>query len=60
MVQFAYGFGMSFMVPIVIPKAWIEITVMSLLMGALAGNIGFKEFISRFYVPYVRTAKSKT
>jgi LytS/YehU family sensor histidine kinase len=44
-----YGSAMSFMLPIVIPKAWIEITLMSLLMGALAGNTGFKEFILRFF-----------
>jgi LytS/YehU family sensor histidine kinase len=47
-VLYVYGFSMSFMIPLVIPKAWIEITVISLLMGALAGNVGFKEFISRF------------
>jgi hypothetical protein len=39
------------MIPIVIPKAWIEIAVMSLLMGALAGNTGFREFILRFFHP---------
>jgi uncharacterized membrane protein len=51
-VLYVYGFAMSFMLPVVIPKAWIEITIMSLLMGALAGNAGFKEFILRFfYVP---------
>lgn len=48
-VLYFYGSAMSFMIPIVIPKAWIEITVMSLLMGALAGNTGFKEFILRFF-----------
>jgi uncharacterized membrane protein len=44
-----YGSAMSFMIPIVIPKAWIEILVMSILMGALVGNTGFKEFILRFF-----------
>ena len=43
-----YGQAMTFMIPLVIPKAWIEITVMSLLMGALAGNSGFRKFINRF------------
>lgn len=47
-VLFVYGFSMDFMIPLVIPKAWIEITVVSILMGALAGNVGFKEFILRF------------
>jgi len=40
--------AMAFMIPLVIPKAWIEIVVMSLLMGALAGNTGFRQFINRF------------
>jgi riboflavin transporter FmnP len=40
--------AMAFMIPLVIPKAWIEILVMSLLMGALAGNAGFRELINRF------------
>jgi LytS/YehU family sensor histidine kinase len=48
-VLYVYGNAMIFMIPIVIPKAWIEITVMSILMGALAGNIGFKEFITKFF-----------
>ena len=59
-VLYVYGNAMSFMIPIVIPKAWIEITVMSIIMGALAGNIGFKEFILRFfYAPKLEKAYSK-
>jgi LytS/YehU family sensor histidine kinase len=59
-VLYVYGTAMSFMIPIVIPKAWIEITVMSIIMGALAGNIGFKEFILRFfYTPKLKKAYSK-
>jgi LytS/YehU family sensor histidine kinase len=50
-VMFVYGNAMAFMLPIVIPKAWVEITVMSILMGALAGNKGFKEFVLRFLGP---------
>ena len=51
---------MTLMIPIVIPKAWIEIAVMSILMGALAGNAGFKEFISRFlYAPKLEKSYSK-
>jgi len=49
MAPFVVSFSMSFMIPLVIPKAWIEIAVMSLLMGALAGNVGFREFINRFF-----------
>jgi LytS/YehU family sensor histidine kinase len=48
-VLYFYGSAMSFMIPIVIPKAWIEITVMSIIMAALAGNAGFKDFIFRFF-----------
>lgn len=48
LVLFFYGFAMAFMLPIVIPKAWIEIVLMSFLMGALVGNVGFREFVSRF------------
>jgi uncharacterized membrane protein len=59
-VLYVYGTAMSFMIPIVIPKAWIEITVMSIIMGALAGNISFKEFILRFfYTPKLEKAYSK-
>jgi LytS/YehU family sensor histidine kinase len=50
LVPLIYKFSMSFMIPIVIPKGWIEILVMSLLMGSLAGNAGFREFISRFFI----------
>lgn len=51
--------AMAFMIPIVIPKAWIEIAVMSLLMSALAGNTGFREFIGKyFYVPRIKKVLS--
>jgi len=46
---FVLGHELAFVsVPVVIAKAWIEIIVMSIIMGALAGNAGFKEFIKRF------------
>jgi len=48
LVPYFYGFAMEFMIPIVISKAWVEIIVMSFLMGAIVGNNGFKEFITRF------------
>jgi len=50
-VLYVYGFAMAFMLPIVIPKAWIEIVLMSFLMGGLVGNTGFKEFIFRYFHP---------
>jgi riboflavin transporter FmnP len=33
----------------VIPKAWAEVVVMSVLMAALVGNQGFRNFIERFF-----------
>jgi len=46
---FYFLYLLPFMIPIVIPKAWIEIAIMSFLIGALVGNTGFKEFILRFF-----------
>lgn len=46
-VPFFYGGSWAFMLSLVVPKAWVEISIMSLMMGALAGNMGFREFISR-------------
>lgn len=43
------GGSMDFMLPIVIPKAWVEILLMSFLMGALVGNSGFRDFILRSF-----------
>jgi len=53
LVPYFYGsfFNWALILPIVIPKAWVEISVMSVLMGALAGNKGFKEFVFRFLGP---------
>ena len=50
-VLYVYGYAMEFMLPIVIPKAWIEILLMSFLMGALVGNIGFRDFVFKFLHP---------
>jgi riboflavin transporter FmnP len=48
------------MISIVIPKAWIEITIMSFLMGALVGNTGFKEFILKsFHTPSLEKMRTK-
>lgn len=49
LVPYFYGRVMEFMIPIVISKAWVEITIMSFLMGALVGNNGFKEFVAGFF-----------
>jgi len=50
-VLYVYGRAYAFMLPMVIPKAWIEIVLMSFLMGGLVGNTGFKDFIFRFFRP---------
>jgi len=49
LVMYIYGSAIAFMIPVVIPKAWIEIFLMSLLMGALVGNTGFREFIFKSF-----------
>ena len=49
--------AMSFMLPLVIPKAWVEIGVMSLIISVLAGNMGFRQFTTRLFPLRVRTAQ---
>ncbi len=46
---YVVGYAMTFMLPIVIPKAWIEVVFMSLLMGALSGNTGFRNFLGTYF-----------
>jgi LytS/YehU family sensor histidine kinase len=48
LVMYVYGEAMAFMLPVIIPKAWIEIVLMSFLTAALVGNVGFRDFVSRF------------
>jgi len=50
------AFFASLLAPILI-KAWIEIGFMAALMGALAGNKGFLDFVEKFLRP--RTGKKK-
>jgi len=33
----------------VLPKAWGEIIIMSVLMAALVGNVGFSNFVNKFF-----------
>ncbi|MGQ9551312.1 MAG: ECF transporter S component [Candidatus Bathycorpusculaceae bacterium] len=59
-VLYVYGQAMSFMIPVVIPKAWIEIAIMSLLMGALVGNMGFRDFVLRLLqVPKIESGLTR-
>lgn len=60
LVLYFYGSAMAFMLPIILPKSWIEIILMSILMGALVGNAGFRDFVSRFLsfrMPSKKSAK---
>jgi len=43
--------GAGFLV-FVLPKAWGEIIVMSFLMAALVGNVGFNNFVNKFFKSY--------
>ncbi len=50
-VLFSYfvgPFGMGILVAVV-PKAWVEIIIMSFLMAALVGNQGFSNFVNDFF-----------
>jgi LytS/YehU family sensor histidine kinase len=49
-VTLVYGFSMSFMIPIVMPKAWLEILVMSLIMSVLVGRESFRKFVKNSYL----------
>ncbi|MBS7632143.1 hypothetical protein KEJ15_00755 [Candidatus Bathyarchaeota archaeon] len=49
LIMIFYGSAWWFMIPLVIPKAWVEIFVMSLVMLALAGNTGFRNFVYRSF-----------
>jgi hypothetical protein len=51
--------AMSSMLPLVILKAWLEIGVMSVIMAALAGNTGFREFITRLFPSKVEKTQNR-
>ena len=42
------GGGMGILA-FILPKAWAEVVIMSFLMAALAGNVGFKDFVNNFF-----------
>jgi len=50
LMPYFIGGGGTGLLIFVIPKAWTEILVLSLLMAALVGNYGFVNFINRFFV----------
>jgi LytS/YehU family sensor histidine kinase len=50
-VPLVYKFSMDFMIPLVMPKAWLEISVMSLIMATLTSRVSFREFANTFFQP---------
>jgi len=42
----------AWLLPFVLPKAWAEIIIMSVLMAALVGNVGFNSFVNKFFKNY--------
>ncbi len=54
MPHFIGGGGAGLLI-FILPKAWIEIVILSVLMAALVGNQGFTSFINKFFA----TKKSK-
>jgi len=59
LVALVNGSAMTFMIPIVIPKAWVEVVAMGLMMGVLTGNSGFRDFGRRlFYSKLDKSAKN--
>jgi len=63
LMPFFIGSGGAYLFYYILPKALVEVTIMSFLMAALIGNHGFAEFISGFLKrphirPLVRTRES--
>jgi len=60
LLPFFIGGGGSFVfVNIILPKALIEVIVISFLIAALIGNHGFNDFVSRFFTKPHITPKLK-
>lgn len=49
LIPYFVGGGGAGILIFVLPKAWVEIVVISVLMAALVGNQGFTSFISKFF-----------
>lgn len=49
MPYFIGGGGGMLILTFVLPKAWAEVIITSFLIAALAGNVGFKDFVNRFF-----------
>lgn len=53
LVPFFFGWIDVGLVFIISVKAWMELGVMSVLIGALAGNSGFRDYISAFFNSHI-------
>jgi riboflavin transporter FmnP len=49
LIPYFIGGGGVGILTFVLPKAWAEVIIISFLMAALAGNIGFNDFVNRFF-----------
>jgi len=57
LLPFFVGGGGASILIFVLPKAWVEVIVMSFLMAALVGNQGFSNFLNNFFI-YRKETKS--
>lgn len=49
LLPFFVGTGGASILVFIVPKAWMEVIVMSFLMAALVGNQGFSSFLNHFF-----------
>ncbi len=54
-----FGLGEFFLI-FILPKAFSEVVIISLLMAALIGNRGFRDFMDRFFIKQGAPLKLKT
>lgn len=64
LMPYFIGSGSCLIFYSILPKALVEITVMSFLMAALIGNHGFNGFVGKFFakpyiIPRIKTSKSR-
>jgi LytS/YehU family sensor histidine kinase len=48
LMELFYGFSLYFLIPVVMSKAWLEITVLSIIMSILVASRSFREFTQQF------------
>jgi hypothetical protein len=45
-VPLVFQFSLATLIPIVIPKGWLEITIMGVMMSLLTARTSFRDFVS--------------